>query len=53
VDDALQAATKERINALVVMRAASVDRHLKRIVDFAMKNRLPSVWEVSSWRVVV
>jgi ABC-type uncharacterized transport system substrate-binding protein len=49
VDDALQAATQERVNALIVMRSVAVDRHLKRIVDFAIKNRLPSVWEGSEF----
>jgi len=49
VDGALQVATKERVNALIVVRSAGVDRHSKRIVDFAIKNRLPSVWEGSEF----
>jgi ABC-type uncharacterized transport system substrate-binding protein len=49
VDGAFQAAAKERANALIVVRNTTVDRHSKRIVDFAIKNRLPSVWEGSEF----
>ena len=49
VDGAFQAAAKERVNALIVVRNTTVDRHSKRIVDFAIKNRLPSVWEGSEF----
>ena len=49
VDGAFQAAAKERANALIVVRNTTVDRHSKRIVDFAVKNRLPSVWEGSEF----
>jgi putative tryptophan/tyrosine transport system substrate-binding protein len=49
VEGALQAATQARVNALIVARSGGVDRHLKRIVDFAIKNRLPSVWEGSEF----
>jgi putative ABC transport system substrate-binding protein len=49
VDGAFQAAVKERANALIVVRNTTVDRHSKRIVDFAVKNRLPSVWEGSEF----
>ena len=45
VDGAFQAAAKGRANALIVVRNNVVDRHSKRIVDLAIKNRLPSVWE--------
>jgi putative ABC transport system substrate-binding protein len=45
VDGAFQAAGKGRANALIVVRNNVVDRHSKRIVDLAIKNRLPSVWE--------
>jgi putative ABC transport system substrate-binding protein len=31
------------------VRNITVDRHLKRIVDFTIKNRLPSVWEGSEF----
>jgi putative ABC transport system substrate-binding protein len=49
VDGAFQAAAKGRANALIVVRSREVDRHLKRIVDLAIKNRLPSVWEGSEF----
>jgi len=49
VEGALQTATQARVNALIVARSAGVDRHLKRIVDFAIKNQLPSVWEGSEF----
>src|SRR5215468_6999880 len=49
VDGAFQAAAKGRANALIVVRNRVVDRHSKRIVDLAIKNRLPSVWEGSEF----
>ena len=49
VDGAFQAAAKGRANAPIVVRSREVDRHLKRIVDLAIKNRLPSVWEGSEF----
>jgi ABC-type uncharacterized transport system substrate-binding protein len=49
VDGAFQAAAKGRANALIVVRNTTVDRHLKRIVNFTIKNRLPSVWEGSEF----
>jgi putative tryptophan/tyrosine transport system substrate-binding protein len=49
VDGAFQAAAKGRANALIVVRNRPVDRHSKRIVDLAIKNRLPSVWEGSEF----
>jgi ABC-type uncharacterized transport system substrate-binding protein len=45
VDGAFQAAAKGRANALMVVRNRVVDRHSKRIIDLAIKNRLPSAWE--------
>jgi putative tryptophan/tyrosine transport system substrate-binding protein len=45
LDDAFQAAAKGRVNALIVVENSTVDRQSKRIVDFTIKNRLPSVWE--------
>ncbi len=49
VDGAFQAAAKGRANALIVVRNRVVDRHSTRIVDLAIKNRLPSVWEGSEF----
>jgi putative tryptophan/tyrosine transport system substrate-binding protein len=45
VDGAFQAAAKGRANALMVVRNRVVDRHSQRIIDLAIKNRLPSAWE--------
>jgi putative ABC transport system substrate-binding protein len=45
VDSAFQAAAKGRANALMVVRNRVVDRHSRRIIDLAIKNRLPSAWE--------
>jgi len=45
LDGAFQAAAKGRVNALIVVENSTVDRQSKRIVDFTIKNRLPSVWE--------
>ena len=49
LDGAFQAAAKGRANALIVVRNRVVDRHSKRIVNLAVKNRLPSVWEGSEF----
>jgi putative tryptophan/tyrosine transport system substrate-binding protein len=49
VDGAFQAAAKGRVNALIVVRNRVIDRNSKRIVDLAMGNRLPSVWEGSEF----
>src|SRR5439155_7300079 len=45
VDGAFRVAAAGRANALIVVRNRVIDRHSKRIVDLAIKNRLPSVWE--------
>jgi len=45
LDGAFQAAAKGRVNALIVVRNRIIDRQSKRIVDFTIKNRLPSLWE--------
>ena len=49
LDGAFQAAAKGKANALVVVRNITVARHLKRIVDFTVKDRLPSMWEGSEF----
>ena len=49
MDGAFQAAAKGRANALIVVRNSVVERHSKRIVDFTIKKRLPSVWEGSEF----
>ena len=49
VDGAFKVTAKVRANALIVVRNITIDRHLKRIVDLAIKNRLPSMWEGSEF----
>ena len=49
LDGAFQAAAKGRANALIVVRNSTIERQSKRIVDFTIKNRLPSVWEGSEF----
>jgi putative ABC transport system substrate-binding protein len=49
LDGAFQSAAKGRVNALIVVENSTVHRQSKRIVDFTIKNRLPSVWEGSEF----
>jgi putative ABC transport system substrate-binding protein len=44
-----QAATKGRANALITVGNAQINRYQKQIVELAIKNRLPSMFEVSTW----
>jgi putative ABC transport system substrate-binding protein len=44
LDSALQAASRERSQALIPATDALIDTHLKRIVEFAAKNRLPAMY---------
>ncbi len=44
-EEAFQIAVKRRVNALVVVSGALSLSHRKRIADFAIKNRLPSMHE--------
>ena len=46
LDSALQAASRERSQALIPATDALIDTHLKRIVEFAAKNRLPAMYGV-------
>jgi putative tryptophan/tyrosine transport system substrate-binding protein len=43
-DSAFEAALRERAQALVTTPAALLGAHLKRIVEFAAKNRLPAMY---------
>jgi putative tryptophan/tyrosine transport system substrate-binding protein len=43
-DSAFEAALRERVQALVTTPAALLGAHLKRIVEFAAKNRLPAMY---------
>jgi putative tryptophan/tyrosine transport system substrate-binding protein len=46
---AFQAAVKERVNAVITIRTAVLNRYPKRIADLAIKNRLPSMYEQSQY----
>jgi putative ABC transport system substrate-binding protein len=48
-EGAFQAATKGRVNALITVRAAVLNRYAKHIADLAIKNRLPSMHEQSQY----
>jgi putative ABC transport system substrate-binding protein len=48
-EGAFQAATKERVSALITILDALLNRYPKRIADLAIKNRLPSMYEASDW----
>jgi putative tryptophan/tyrosine transport system substrate-binding protein len=48
-EEAFQAAAKRRVNALVTMGMVLFANYEKRIVDLAIKNRLPSMFEGSGW----
>ena len=44
-----QAAIKGRVNALITRGSVQINRYQKQIVELALKNRLPSMFEVSTW----
>jgi putative ABC transport system substrate-binding protein len=44
-----QAAIKKRVNALITRGNPQINRYQKQIVELALKNRLPSMFEGSSW----
>jgi putative tryptophan/tyrosine transport system substrate-binding protein len=48
-EGAFQAAAKGRAGALLTIHNALIVRHPKRIADLAIKNRLPSMYEGSSY----
>jgi len=45
LEGAFRAAAKGRASALITVRNPALTRHTKRIVDLAIKNRLPSMFE--------
>ena len=49
LEGAFQAAAKARVNALITIGSRQINRYRKQIVELATKNRLPSMFEVSSW----
>jgi ABC-type uncharacterized transport system substrate-binding protein len=48
-DATFQAAAKGRANALITVSGSLFDRYIKRFADLAIKNRLPSMHEVSRY----
>jgi len=49
LEGAFQAAAKGRVNALITAGSRQINRHRKQILELAIKNRLPSMFEVSVW----
>jgi putative ABC transport system substrate-binding protein len=49
LEGAFQAAAKGRVNALITAGSRQINRHRKQIVELAIKNQLPSMFEVSVW----
>jgi putative ABC transport system substrate-binding protein len=43
-----RAAAKARVNAIIMTGSRSINRHAKQIVELALKNRLPSMFEIST-----
>ena len=48
-EGAFQAAAKGRVSALITVSGSLLDRYIKRFADLAIKNRLPSMHEVSRY----
>jgi putative tryptophan/tyrosine transport system substrate-binding protein len=48
LEGAFQSAVKARVNALITVASSSVNRFTKQILELAIKNRLPSMHEVST-----
>src|SRR5262249_46613754 len=49
LEGTFQAAAKERASAVITITNASLLRNSNRIVNLAIKNRLPSMYEGSTW----
>ena len=49
IETAFSAIKKDRANALIVLRNPVTATQRKRVVDFALKSRLPSVFVTSEW----
>ena len=49
LDNAFKAATGRGTNALVLLATQPIGTYLKQIADFAIKNRLPSIYDRSSF----
>jgi putative ABC transport system substrate-binding protein len=49
LESAFQAATKGHAGGLITVRTSVLNRYAKHIADLAIKNRLPSMFEVSAY----
>ena len=49
LDGAFQSAVKGRASALITIGSALLNRHRKQIANYAIKHRLPSMYESSLW----
>jgi ABC-type uncharacterized transport system substrate-binding protein len=49
LEAAFRDATKARVSALITVTTATLRAYQKQIANFAMKNRLPSMFERSDW----
>ena len=49
LDSAFHTATKEQVGGLITVRTSVLNLYAKRIADLAVTNRLPSMFEVSSY----
>jgi len=49
LEGVFQAAIKGHVNALITQGSVWINRYQKQIVELALKNRLPSMFEVSTW----
>jgi ABC-type uncharacterized transport system substrate-binding protein len=43
-----QSAAKARVNAVIMTSSRSINRYAKQIIELALKNRLPSMFEIST-----
>jgi len=43
-----RSAAKMRVNAIILVGSRSINRYAKQIVELALKNRLPSMFEIST-----
>jgi len=43
-----RSAAKARVNAIILVGSRSINRYAKQIVELALKNRLPSMFEIST-----
>ena len=49
LESAFKTATGGGVNALVLLASVSINDHLKQVADFAIKNRLPSIFDRSAF----